>query len=102
MTWKEQLMKPANKQLSYGISGEAFSISKSKFCEMVDQAKDYIRQGELFQLVFSNILKAGFSGDPVAALPEVPGRKVLPHISFIMNWGEEQSRRRITRDDGSL
>ncbi|MDD5935916.1 MAG: anthranilate synthase component I family protein [Clostridiales bacterium] len=35
---------------------------KSKFCEMVEQAKHHIREGDIFQIVLSNRLSAPFEG----------------------------------------
>ena len=37
-------------------------FSKERFCEMVERAKHYIREGEVFQIVLSNRLSAPFEG----------------------------------------
>ena len=37
-------------------------FSKEKFCSMVDKAKRYIREGDIFQIVLSNRLAAPFKG----------------------------------------
>ena len=37
-------------------------FSKEKYCRMVEQAKEYIRDGDIFQIVLSNRLEAGFTG----------------------------------------
>jgi len=37
-------------------------FSKEEYCQMVDQAKDYIREGDIFQVVLSNRFEADFEG----------------------------------------
>lgn len=37
-------------------------FSKEKYCAMVERAKEYIREGDIFQVVLSNRLHAEFSG----------------------------------------
>ena len=45
------------------LKGETEALfSKEEFCEMVDRAKGYIKEGDIFQIVLSNRLSARFSG----------------------------------------
>lgn len=37
-------------------------FSQQEYCQMVERAKDYIYDGDIFQVVLSNRLQAGFSG----------------------------------------
>lgn len=37
-------------------------FNKEQFCEMVEKAKNYIREGDIFQIVLSNSLSAPFEG----------------------------------------
>lgn len=37
-------------------------FNKEQYCSMVDRAKNYIREGDIFQIVLSNRLSAGFEG----------------------------------------
>ena len=37
-------------------------FSREKYCAMVEKAKHYIREGDIFQVVLSNRLEAGFEG----------------------------------------
>ena len=37
-------------------------FTKERFCEMVEKAKDHIREGDIFQIVLSNRLSAPFEG----------------------------------------
>ncbi|WP_295113520.1 anthranilate synthase component I [uncultured Methanobrevibacter sp.] len=38
------------------------SFSREKYCNMVNKAKDYIREGDIFQVVLSNRIEAEISG----------------------------------------
>ena len=43
--------------------GEVIPLfEKEQFCGMVEQAKQYIREGDIFQIVLSNRLSAPFEG----------------------------------------
>ncbi len=37
-------------------------FTKEEYCKMVERAKEYIREGDIFQVVLSNRLHAGFEG----------------------------------------
>ena len=37
-------------------------FSREKYCDMVDKAKDYIKEGDIFQVVLSNRIEAEISG----------------------------------------
>ncbi len=37
-------------------------FNKEQYCSMVERAKNYIREGDIFQIVLSNRLSAGFEG----------------------------------------
>ena len=54
----ERKREPAGK-----ITGEITPLfDKERFCEMVGKAKNYIREGDIFQIVLSNRLSAPFEG----------------------------------------
>ena len=38
------------------------AFSREKYCDMVDKAKDYIKEGDIFQVVLSNRIEAEISG----------------------------------------
>lgn len=46
------------------ISEFTASVSKEEFCSNVVKAKEYIRNGDIFQVVLSQRLKASYVGDP--------------------------------------
>ena len=60
----ELLKKGEKKQETKGcLMGEVILLfEKEQFCGMVEQAKQYIREGDIFQIVLSNRLSAPFEG----------------------------------------
>lgn len=60
----ELLKKGEKKQETKGcLMGEVMPLfEKEQFCGMVEQAKQYIREGDIFQIVLSNRLSAPFEG----------------------------------------
>ena len=60
----ELLKKGEKKQEKKGcLMGEVIPLfEKEQFCGMVEQAKQYIREGDIFQIVLSNRLSAPFEG----------------------------------------
>lgn len=60
----ELLKKGEKKQETKGcLMGEVIPLfEKEQFCGMVEQAKQYIREGDIFQIVLSNCLSAPFEG----------------------------------------
>ena len=61
---KELLQHGEKKQNMGGkLLGEVTPLfDKERYCEMVEQAKQYIREGDIFQIVLSNRLSAPFEG----------------------------------------
>lgn len=60
----ELLKKGEKRQETKGcLMGEVIPLfEKEQFCGMVEQAKQYIREGDIFQIVLSNRLSAPFEG----------------------------------------
>ncbi len=54
--------EPASQFQGRMTSGFRSLYDKEKFCQMVDEAKEYISRGELGQVVLSNQLEADFEG----------------------------------------
>ena len=54
--------QPAPRQPSRLTTPVRPLFGKEEFCSMVEQAKAHIREGEIFQVVLSNRLEAGFEG----------------------------------------
>ena len=60
-----ELLKKGEKKNEPGgkLLGEVTPLfSKERFCDMVEKAKHYIREGDIFQIVLSNRLSAPFEG----------------------------------------
>ncbi|MDP2691242.1 MAG: anthranilate synthase component I family protein [bacterium] len=84
-----QIDQSQPEQSSYQISKSSFSQSPIQFETMVLKAKDYIRDGELFQVVLSNCLKAEFTGDPFALYLRYRETNPSPYL-FYYNFGDQQ------------
>ncbi len=79
--------KPVKKE--YSISNAKFSLSKSKYQELVELAKKYALKGEIFEVVFSNILKTDFKGDPFALYLKYREINPSPYL-FYYDFKDEQ------------
>jgi anthranilate synthase component 1 len=67
----------AKNQLTYSSNTEA-----SKFCANVQKAKDYIRAGDIFQVVISQRLKAEYSGEPFALYRSLRLINPSPYMAY--------------------
>lgn len=86
---EELLAADCAESSSYEIKDAKFGIEQNEFEAMVEQAREYIRQGELFQVVFSNCLKAQFSGDPFQLYLQYREKNPSPYL-FYYEFGDEQ------------
>ncbi len=86
---EELLEKSHSEPGAYDISDAKFTIEQSDFENMVEEAREYIRQGELFQVVFSNCLKAQFKGDPFQLYLKYRETNPSPYL-FYYEFGDEQ------------
>lgn len=66
-----------------------FSLSEEQFKQLVDIAKNYIRDGEFVQVVFSNIFRAPFTGHPFSLYLKYRDINPSPYL-FYFELGEEQ------------
>ncbi|HBB33178.1 MAG TPA: anthranilate synthase component I [Cyanobacteria bacterium UBA8803] len=74
----------ATQQLAYTSNTEA-----SQFCANVGKAKDYIRAGDIFQVVLSQRLAADYSGDPFALYRSLRLINPSPYMAYF-NFGDWQ------------
>ncbi len=74
----------ATQELSYTSNTEA-----SQFCTNVEKAKDYIRAGDIFQVVLSQRLSADYSGDPFALYRSLRLINPSPYMAYF-NFGDWQ------------
>jgi anthranilate synthase component 1 len=86
------LKKPAPPLKGDGVpEPDAFTspVSRERFCEIVEQAKDYVRAGDVFQVVPSHRLRAPFHHDPFALYRSLRRTNPSPFL-FYLNFGDFQ------------
>ena len=49
-------------------------FDEKRYCEMVEKAKEHIREGDIFQIVLSNRLSAEFEGSLLGTYQDAAGR----------------------------
>jgi anthranilate synthase component 1 len=74
----------ATQQLTYTSNTEA-----SQFCANVKKAKDYIRAGDIFQVVLSQRLSAEYRGNPFALYRSLRLINPSPYMAYF-NFGDWQ------------
>lgn len=65
------------------------NISQEDFCTNVQKAKDYIKAGDIFQVVLSQRLSAEYSGDPFALYRSLRLINPSPYMAYF-NFGDWQ------------
>ncbi len=58
------------------------NISKEKFCENVEKAKEYIRAGDIFQVVLSQRLSTPYTGNPFELYRSLRLINPSPYMAF--------------------
>ncbi|HEY0436226.1 MAG TPA: anthranilate synthase component I [Phenylobacterium sp.] len=64
-------------------------VSRERYCEIVEQAKDYIRAGDIFQVVPSHRLRSPFTRDPFALYRSLRRTNPSPFL-YYLNFGDFQ------------
>ncbi len=85
----KKIKKSGNNKISYNIINARFNLEKKEYKNLVELAKKYATNGELFEVVFSNILKAEFKGDPFGLYLKYRDVNPSPYL-FYFDFGEEQ------------
>jgi len=85
----EDATKNEAEALSYKISGAEFDLDKESYEKLVENAKDLARRGELFEVVYSNTLRAKFEGDPFALYQKYRLANPSPYL-FFYDFADEQ------------
>lgn len=81
--------KKSEPSFSFKIENAEFEYDENKYKELVMNAKDLAKRGELFEVVYSNTLKANFSGDSFALYQKYREINPSPYL-FYFNFGDEQ------------
>ncbi len=76
-------------KLNFKIKNASFGLNKEKYKELVEDAKDLAKRGELFEVVYSNTLRANFSGEPFALYQKYREVNPSPYL-FYFDFGDEQ------------
>ncbi len=58
------------------------TFSKEQFCGMVDKAKKYIFEGDIFQVVLSNRLSANFEGSLIGVYEKLRVKNPSPYLFY--------------------
>lgn len=64
-------------------------FTKEKYCEKVEKAKEYIRAGEIFQVVLSNRFEIKYSGSLAPFYRKLKATNPSPYMYFL-KFGERQ------------
>ncbi|PEP64036.1 anthranilate synthase component I [Bacillus pseudomycoides] len=75
---EEEQVKEIQPSLSF-----TSSTTEEKFCEMVEKAKEYIRNGDTFQVVLSQRLQSEFIGDSFALYRKLRIANPSPYMFYI-------------------
>ena len=84
-----KISKNKSKKTSYDIMDPKFSLSREKYEDLVMLAKRYAEEGELFEIVFSNILSSTFKGDPFSLYLKYREYNPSPYL-FYFDFYKEQ------------
>nr|WP_278321772.1 anthranilate synthase component I [Clostridium ljungdahlii] len=59
------------------------NVSKEKYCSMVEEAKEYIKAGDIFQVVLSQRLKFESTSDPFEVYRRLRAKNPSPYLFYI-------------------
>ncbi len=80
---KNQILNERENALSpVSISSYEASISKEEFIERVKKAKEYIVEGDIFQVVLSQRMKATIQGDPFSFYRKLRVQNPSPYMYY--------------------
>lgn len=85
---EQEIAKNDIRQPSYAITDAKFALNKEDYTDMVKVARNYALQGELFEVVFANNLKARFTGEPYGLYLKYREVNPSPYL-FYFDFGDE-------------
>lgn len=77
------------KKIGFKITDNKFELSKKAYENLVENARELARKGELYEIVYSNTLHADFHGDPFALYQKYRETNPSPYL-FYFDFGDEQ------------
>jgi len=67
----------------FSVSSLHAEIGKEEFEEGVEKAKEYIREGDIFQVVLSRRLESSYSGDPLSFYKTLRSTNPSPYMFYL-------------------
>jgi anthranilate synthase component 1 len=89
LEWTSPDTRRLGKEESGGDLAYTSNISREQFCANVQKAKDYIRAGDIFQVVLSQRLSAEYGGEPFALYRSLRLINPSPYMAYF-NFGDWQ------------
>ena len=80
---ESMLSGPEKEESAFAISDYSCSVTQQQFEELVREAKGYIEQGEVEQVVLSRRLVADFNGDPFSLYRKLRKRNPSPYMYYM-------------------
>src|SRR6185312_1812539 len=71
------------------LQGPHLAISRQEYCEKVEEIRELIAEGEIYQINFTDRLKFGFAGRPWDLFAALCSEHPTPYAAFL-NTGNEQ------------
>ena len=83
--YKQKLLHESEEHVKELCTSLSFtsSVTEEKFYEMVEQAKEHIRAGDIFQVVLSQRLQSDFAGNPFALYRRLRTANPSPYMFYI-------------------
>lgn len=72
---------PSSKNLG-GVENYTSNFTRQEFCANVEKAKEYIKAGDIFQVVISQQLSTEYTGDPFALYRSLRQINPSPYMAF--------------------
>ncbi|MBF0507751.1 MAG: anthranilate synthase component I family protein [Deltaproteobacteria bacterium] len=85
----EETQRPVGQMDRAGIKDAGFLLSRQEYEDLVTQARKYIMEGEIFEVVFANSLTARFDGHPYDLYLRYSAANPSPYL-FYLDYGDEQ------------
>ncbi|OAT86422.1 anthranilate synthase component I family protein [Desulfotomaculum copahuensis] len=79
----EALFEPTGPQLLSGDGAVSANLSRGQFMELVRRGQEYIRQGDILQVVLSQRLQAPYAGQPFQAYRRLRRINPSPYMYYL-------------------
>lgn len=80
---ESMLSGPEKEESAFALSDYSCSVTQQQFEDLVREAKGYIEQGEVEQVVLSRRLVADFNGDPFSLYRKLRKRNPSPYMYYM-------------------